>query len=400
MTNEGKKKLLILGAGPYQLSAIKKAASMGHEVYTVDNVPENPGHKFANRSFNCSTIDKEGVLKIARDLGIDGVCTFASDVAISTVGYINNRLNLNGVSEKAAIIISNKNEFREFQQSNNLPSPKSINTGKIDDFIKLSKDLVAPIIVKPIDASGSKGVTRVDSLVEEKLAKSFNSSIKYSIQKVVCAEEFVHGVEVGGDGFLENGKLAFVAITQKYLDNFIVTGHSFPTNISERDQERVVKEIERTCELVGYSSGPLNFDVMVSEGEVVIIEMSSRNGGNGIPMLIKESYGFDIEVAAIQHALGDKANVVVEKKQPSVSGSYVFGHEGDGVIKKLPDELELKKKIPELFYIYLAKEIGSRVSGFSNNSQMIGYCLLRFREKEDYEKIVGQVKKHLYIELE
>ena len=222
----------------------------------MDNIPGNVGGEYSNISFNCSTIDKDGVLKIAKENDVDGICTFASDVAIPTVGYVADHLELNGISEKSARLISNKANFRKFQKENHLNSPHYIFSDNLDEFLKKSEKLNPPLIIKPSDASGSKGIFQVETNNKEVLSSYFQKSIDYSIEKIVCAEEFIQGVEVGGDGFLKNGKLEFVAITEKYLDEFIVRGHSYPTNISNSDQLRVISEIEKTCNLLGHLDGP------------------------------------------------------------------------------------------------------------------------------------------------
>ena len=139
---------------------------------------------------------------------------------------------------------------------------------------------------------------------------------------------------------------------------------------------------------------------MVSDEEIVIIEMSSRNGGNGIPLLINESFGFDIEAATISYALNQPFDVNQNFKLLKSSGSFVFGCDGEGTIKNLPSQREIIEKCPEVFFLYFAKNIGDRVQGFENNSQMVGFCLFHLGEAFSYEDVVSQIKSNLKVEIE
>ncbi len=110
-------------------------------------------------------------------------------------------------------------------------------------------------------------------------------------------------VDVSGDGFLLDGRLCAI-VTQKYKQGFIPAGHSFPTQLSLTDQARVFEEVTETCQALGYRDGPVDFDVNISAERVVVIEMSPRLGGNGIPELIRRSTDVDLMDLTIRYALG------------------------------------------------------------------------------------------------
>ncbi|MBL7086352.1 MAG: hypothetical protein ISS28_04565, partial [Candidatus Cloacimonetes bacterium] len=134
------KKIMILGAGYNQLPAIKKAVELGLYVITVDYLPDNIGHKYSHRYVNCSTTDRECVLKYATELKIDGIMTLASDVATTTVAYVAEKLGINGSGYEIAKIMSNKSLFRSFQKKNKLAHPGFI-YGK--DYLKIEKEVVS-----------------------------------------------------------------------------------------------------------------------------------------------------------------------------------------------------------------------------------------------------------------
>jgi len=389
------KKILILGAGVFQLPGIRTAVDLGCHVITVDYLPGNIGHKFSHQNFNCSTTDKQGVLQIAEKLSVDGICTFSSDVASPTVGYVCDKLGLPGVTCHAANIMTNKHLFRAFMNENNLSSVKFVfgkNFEKIENNIQ---GLSFPIIFKPVDTSGSRGITKLNTYNFHSAQNAFKRAQDFSRSGIVCVEEFINGIEVGGDGFLIDGHFAFVAITQKYLDGFIVTGHRLPGSISEIDKQRVVLALEVCCQSLGYLNGPLNFDVFVEKDRVTIIEISARNGGNGIPSIIEHAFGVDVEAATLKYTLGEKLDIPKNIELSIGNASFVFGSHKSGLLKKITDLTHLSKKIPQVYDLQLAKKPGDFVETFDHNGNLIGYVLFDCEDNEEYLKITNRVKQEL-----
>jgi biotin carboxylase len=231
------KRLLILGAGTGQLPAILRAVERGLFVITADYLPDNVGHRYSHQSINCSTVDKAGILAAAKELDIDGIVTIASDVATASVAHVANHLGLPGCSVRTAETMSNKGRFRAAQQEHGLHSPAFLIGQEFSQVEEGMARLHPPLMFKPVDASGSRGISRVDGVDRQACMDAFSQARRYSRSDTVCVEEFVEGVEVGGDGFLLDGRLRFAAITHKHKCGYIVTGHNLPTNISSEDQE-------------------------------------------------------------------------------------------------------------------------------------------------------------------
>ena len=267
------KRIMILGAGPFQLPGIRRAAELGYHVISVDYLPENVGHQFSHESLNCSTTAQERLLSLAREAKIDGITTFASDVAVPSVAYLSEELGLRGPSVKTAGCFSRKSCFRKMQQDHQLSHPAFIEGQSFEEIRENLEGLNFPIVFKPVDSSGSRGVTRVERLEEDSCHSAFEKALEHSRCKKVCIEEFVHGVEVGGDAFLVDGEIQFMMFTHKRLNEFVVTGHSVPTNISQSDQKAARHEIAKHCEISGYRDGPINFDVMVTDRGMTVLEM-------------------------------------------------------------------------------------------------------------------------------
>jgi len=393
------KKIMILGAGISQLPAIKKAIELGFYVITVDYLPDNIGHKFSNQFIDCSTLDMEGVLRVARELNIDSIVTFASDVATQTVGFVAKQLDLPSYPTMVAKTFSNKDRFRAFQRNMGLNSPNFIIGKRFSDIKTQISKLSPSIMFKPVDSSGSRGISRIDQINHKNCMEAFKYAQSFSHSKTVCVEEFVEGIEIGGDCFLQKGQIAFIAITHKHMNGYVVSGHSLPTNITEKDQTRVCSEITKTFVAGGYTDGPLNFDVMVSPERITILEMSPRLGGNGIPMIIEHYTGVDLIAATLYYSLNLNVELKESNEKFNSCGSWIFGSNQAGTIRNITSKEELQNAVPEVFEYVLNYNIGDKVPEFIHNGNSLGYILFDCHFQPDYNEIVNRLKSELRLEV-
>lgn len=391
------KRLMILGAGPNQLPGIKRAVNLGYKVITVDNIPSSIGHKYSQQYVNCSTIDKESVLKAAVELEIDGIVTFASDVAIPTLGYVVEQLGLTGPGQSVAETMAYKTRFRVFQRENELNHPNFEIIERREDLKRQLSNLTPPLIFKPGDASGSRGISMVSKLDPESCSSAFEYAKGYSRSKTVCVEQYVEGIDVSGDGFLSDGRFTFAVITKKYKQDFVVTGHRIPTDISADDKNRVIAEVAKTCAAIGYMGGPLDFDVRISNDHVIVLELSPRLGGNGIPMIIERGTGVDLFSAAIQLSLRYQVKLPEKAEISRSCGALIFGSITEGTLKHLASDQEIMDAVPEIFEYYLSFKIGDEVPIFTHGGNSLGYVLFDCPPQSTYSSIVARIKNTLHI---
>ena len=392
--------VMILGAGPSQVSAIKKAVRLGYHVITVDYLPDNVGHKHSHRYVNCSTTDKEGVLRAASQNHVDGITTFCSDVAVPTVAYVSTRLGLPGFAECTAEVLSYKDRFREFQETNELDHPDFVSASSPQELMQKIAQLHFPVVFKPVDYSGSRGVSRVDRPDTRSWRHAFEHAWNFSRSGRVIAETFTNGIEVGGDAFLTGGRVVFAAISQKYLRGFVPTGHRFPTFLSENDQRRVVDEIEMTCRAAGYTEGALNYDIMVAPEQISVIEMSPRTGGNGIQELVERAFGVDLVALALQTAVSDPPSDVRPKTPITGCGSWILGSRKAGLLTELVTADEVMKAVPEVFDFQTDYQEGNRVPAFTHSGNRIGRILFDCRDAKHYARIVRRLARSCHFEVE
>ncbi len=392
---------MILGAGPFQVPVIQKAVDLGLYVITMDYLPDNVGHRLSHQYVNCSTTDREGVARAAKELAVDGICSFGSCVATLTVSYVCNQLGLPGVSFSVAETMSMKHRFRTFLRELGFPYPEFVVLHSFDELGTSLRNLRFPVIFKPVDSSGSRGMTKIVTPDDDAERAAFIHALRFSPSGMVCVEEFISGTEVGGDAIFVGGKLAFIAITHKRLDGLVVTGHSLPTNISVGDQRRVKATLERCCSALVYSDGPLNFDVIVTPERIVILEMSPRNGGNGIPEVIERATGIDVQVAKLRIALGESAQLP-DAGELCVRGvgSWIFGSDYGGVLKSIRGFEEIQADVPEVFQLFLALKPGCMVNRFDHGGNLLGYAVFDCETQAIYNSIATRIKHALRIEID
>lgn len=373
---------------------------MGYRIVTLDNIPENIGHRWSHASVNCSTTNAEGVVQAAVEHRVDGVCTFASDVAVPSVGRVVDQLGLPGVSQDVARTMSHKHEFRSFLAANGFRTPRFVFGSQWTEIETALTSLRFPVIVKPVDSSGSRGVSRIDEESSQAVRAGFEEAHTYSRSGLVCIEEFISGIEVGGDGLLVDGRFHFIAVTHKHMDGFIVKGHSFPTDIDSHQERIVENEVLACCRRIGCVNGPVNFDVIVNGESATLVEMSPRNGGNGIPQLVEAGFGFDLEGATLRLAVGDPLPEWTEPKSPIPVGSLVYGSRRGGRLSRILPVEELKSRVPEVFFHHSLYEVGDEVPAFGHNGALIGVVLFSIPSGSTYDACVTTIEKMLNIEVE
>ena len=212
------KRVLMLGGSLYQTYAIKEAVRLGYYVITCDYLPGNPGHKFAHEYHNVSTTDKEAVLALAKELKVDGVVAYASDPAAPTAAYVCEKLGLPTSPYKSVEILSNKDLFRDFLQKNNFICPKAKGYDTYEEALKDIDEYRLPVMVKPVDSSGSKGINKLTDWSQ--LEAFVEDALHYSRRKRFLIEEFIvkKGHQISGDAFSVDGKLAFYCFGNEFYD--------------------------------------------------------------------------------------------------------------------------------------------------------------------------------------
>jgi len=393
------KRILFLGASQFQIAPIIYAKEQGHYVITCDYLPNNPGHKFADEYHNISTTDKDAVLELAKRLKIDGIVAYASDPAAPTQAYVGNRLGLPSNPYESVMILARKDYFRDFLKKHDFLVPKSKSFYNVEKAYSWFRELEKPVIIKPVDSSGSKGVTKV--AVRGELKKAFNYALEFSREKKVVIEEFFYrdGYQVAGDGFVVDGNLVFRSWANEHFDKlsnqFVPIGESFPSIMNQENILKAQSETQRLLTLLNMKSGALNFDFHFNkEGEFSFLELGPRNGGNLIPEVIKYATGVDLVKYTVDAALGMDCSSLSMVDTKDYYSSYILHALNDGVVENIWYSDVIKNNIVEE-NIFI--KIGDKVKKFNGSHTTLGTMIMKFDSKEEMLEKMDNMEKYLKV---
>lgn len=342
------KKLLMLGGSPSQVIAIKKAKELGYYVIVCDYLEDNPGKRFSDEYYNISTMDKESVLKLAKLLSVDGVVCYISDPGIPTAAYVAEKLELPSFPYEAVEILSNKDVFRIFLQENNFNVPQSKGYSTLEEVKDEFHTFKLPVMIKPVDSSGSRGVSKIDSI--ELLPEKVEEALCFSRAKRFIVEEYIEkkGYQIGGECFLVNGEFAFSRLVNNHfgathINSFLPNGESWPCSMPTELQNKIHDEIQRLMKLLKMKNGPLIFEVLVDfEENIYILDIGVRNSGD-LTQVIKHVDGIDLIEYSIKAALVEDCSDLVMVDSNGYWGSYTIISEKAGLFHRIEIEEEFKR---------------------------------------------------------
>ena len=389
------KKIIFLGAAPHQIPAINEANNLGFKVITVDNRPDNPGHRLAYRSYsNVSTLDKEKVLEIAKDNNANGILSYASDVAMPTSIYVAQNLGLKHHPQKCIEILTNKNSFRKFLVANKLLPDfffeefSEYETGKASAFAKSRN---CAMVIKPVDSSGSKGVSILSKIDGIEVEKAIKSALNFSISKKIIIEKFISkkGPQICGDGYFENGKIKFVHFGdgQFYEGIHAPYGEIFPSTHTLTALEKTKELLTNVLNLSGFWKGTFNLDVIIDEfGNPFIIELGPRSGGNFIPDATFLQTNINMTKSIVQ--LASDSDHTLDINDFAMNFPVVACYMVHCFHKMKFDKIQISERIKDnILQINPYINSGSVLDSFKNSSHVAANVILKFNNIEEAQTI-------------
>lgn len=330
------KNLAIIGASYLQLPLIEKAKEMGYETHVFAWAANDVGEKAADHFYPINVVEVEIIAQKCREIGICGVCSIASDLCAVTVNYVADSLGLPGNTPKSSVKSTNKYLMRQAFKENGDPIPEYLLVDEYTDLCSLS--LQYPVIVKPTDRSGSRGVCKLDSF--QGLEDAVSHAISQGFEKKVLIEEFVDGQEYSVEGISFNGEHHILAVTMKYTTGapqFIETGHMEPAPIDHEVYLKICEVVTHALDSLDIKNSASHSEIKIdSNGNIFIIEIGARMGGDCIgSALVPYSTGIDYVKAVIQVACGIKPNLEQKWQTMPIRVRFLFTDED---IKQMEEE--------------------------------------------------------------
>lgn len=393
------KKLLLLGGSEQQIIAIKKAKEKNYYTILCDYLIDNPGQYFADKFYNISTTDRDAVLKIAIEENIDGIIAYASDPAAPTAAFVAEKLNLPTNPLWAVETLCNKDRFRKFLRENGFNTPVSEG---YNDFLVDKAKFNLPVIIKPVDSSGSKGATVLYSW--DNLEAALNYAFSFSRSHRIIVEEFLekkHNYLIGGDIFVFDGKIVVWGLLNCHRDNnvneLVPVGKSYPLDISLEDQKLAKNTLQDMINKLGLKFGSVNVELIIDKNNKVWpIDIGPRAGGNMIPDLLGMIFNLDLVELAVESSLGKKIEI-----NYSSTDCYYATHNLhtnlNGKYKKIVFSKDLEEKIIKKC-IY--KKPGDEVNYFDNASKALGIIFLKFDNLKEMHTILNSINNYYEVVVE
>lgn len=379
-------KIVIIGANDFQNPLILKAKELGYETHVFAWKDGSIGEKTADYFYPISIIEKEKILEQCKIIKPSAIVSIGSDLATITVNYIGKKLGLICNNPKDTLKCTNKYEMRKSFLENGVNVPKFIKVSPSE--IANIKNFEYPVIVKPTDRSGSRGIFLCNNIEEVKKVINISSDISFEGKAIV--EEFIEGEEYSCEGISQNGKHTLLAFTKKYTTgspNFIETGHIQPSGLTEEEKQKISEEIIKALNALNIQNSASHTEFKIDkEGNVKIIEIGARMGGDCIGShLVQISTGYDFLKMTLDVALGNKIDFKKIQNPQNAIIKFIF-NEND--IKKY--EI-ITKKFPEA--IYYKTEMKKENHLITDSSSRFGYFILNVDDKK-LEKIKDELKSN------
>lgn len=399
-----KRTILLLGGSRQQVVAIETAKRLGYRTVLCDYLPDNPGQHHADVFYQESTTDPELMLEIARKEHAEGVLAYASDPAALTQAYVAERLGLPTNPYASVEKLSVKHLFRRHLHESGLPCPKAVALPADgisgDDAVAASGGMRLPVVLKPTDSSGSKGVTVLEERDPESFAAAVAHAAEHSRNRILVLEEYIRATfprVIGGDVFVAHGKVAFwglmSCLRDESLGGLVPIGERFPSGLSHEQTMRVKWVIQKLVDSLHLEFGEMNVEIIVGEdGVPYFLELGARAGGNMIPVQLSDISGIDLVEANVRYAMGDDSMDVSfddEIDAPGIANcSYVPHASRGGIYEGLEIAPELR---PHIYRTVPYVDEGSRVERFDGANKALGILFLRFESVGQMEDMLERM---------
>lgn len=400
------KKILLLGGSPAQMIAIEKAKELGYYTVVCDYLSDNPGQFIADSFHLVSTTDKDAILRVAKAEEIDGIVAYSSDPAAPTAAYVANAMGLPGLDYEIVCHFCEKQLFRKYLNEHGFNTPGSLQVNiPYNKYDVDCTSLNLPVIVKPTDSSGSKGVTVLRDWAQ--LDQALSYAKKYSRNGILIIEEFIerdHPNVIEAEIFVVNGEIVSWGLINSIRDwdsnPLLPAGYSYPLDLSE-DRKKIVKiEIQKLIQSMGRPSGAFNIEMIIDKSNrLYFLDAGPRNGGNMLPEFISMVSGKDIVEATIKNAMGELGNI--DLKLDGETGGHwglaVLHSDRDGIFNGIKYREDVKKS---LIRQKIQKKIGDTINAFSTCNNLIGLSFFRFSSSKQMKDVMYNMSESIKIELQ
>lgn len=361
-----KKKMLLLGGGHAEIPLIQAAQSLDWYVITTGNAREGLGHPYADKNVFADFSDKDAMLELAKSEGVQAVCSGCNDFALLSTVYVCEKLGLPGHDSYVTNLeIHHKDKYRALATRLGIPTPRALVVRNAAEFEAAIAQLTFPIIVKPVDLTGGKGIHRAANADEARVA--YKDACSRTRQDHIVAEEFVQGSNHGFSAMLVKGKVAFAFSDneQYYINKYMVSGANSPSTSSGKTLAMLREYSERIAQKLHLVDGILHIQYIErANGTPIIIEICRRPPGDLYIKFVKYATGIDYPKFIVQAETGEDISGIADVPTKGfwlrhcIMADYQAGENGcSGTVREVTFTPEIQGNIVEKFLWYKPGEV-------------------------------------------
>lgn len=383
-----KKKVLIFGVGELQKSIIRRAKLMGLYTVGIDPAADAACHDEVDAFEVVGGQDYEGTCAVIEKYGINAIVTAATDKPLVMMARIAEKYGFPFYSVKTAQWSTDKFQMKHRFELGDVPHAQ----GRLISKLEEAEGLVFPVIVKPRDNSGSRGVKLCRD--KNELQISIDEALENSKLDTVLVEEFIEGPEYSIEGLHHDGKSEVIQFTEKKTTEFpynVELGHIQPANISDENKQKIREIIAKIGKALNFENCPSHTELKINERGIFVIETSPRLGGDYITSTLTSlSTGVNLEDELLKISLGEKINP--SPKAVQYSGVRFFSFEEGNVIKHVPNE-ELVKGWPHVVDFSFDLQLGEKVHQITSSLNRYGHITLIAGNRESIDDAFDKYEK-------
>lgn len=391
-----KKKLLVLNGSHSDIPLINSAKSLGFYVITSGNNPKLIGHAYSDERCWADFSRPDAILEIAQKLKIDAVCSCSNDFGIITASYISEKLGLPGHdSYETTKILHHKDLFKKYSIENDVPTPYAESFDNIDKALSSISKRKFPLIIKPIDLTGGKGVSVVRSV--EKCVEAIKLSFSLSHLKRIVIEDFIEGTQHSFSSFIVKGKVVFYFSDNEYsyLNPYLVSTSAAPAINVHDVADSLVQTIERMAKSLSLKDGIFHIQYLYNDKKAYILEITRRCSGDLYPYPVNYATGLDWATWIVKAETGMDCSGFPKATQKGYCGRHCIMSSRNGVIKRIVIDKQIEGNIYDRL-IWSGK--GDRINNYM--ADKTGIVMLKYDSMDEMLEKTERITSLIYMDLE
>lgn len=396
-------KLLILGGSNVQLNAVKRAKGKGHTVIVSDYYEDAPAKDISDFAEMTSTFDIDNNLRVAEKYKIDGVLTLGTDQPVYTVAKVAEALRLpRFLDVETAKAVTNKKVMKRIFQSNNIPTANFKFISKDFSDVQL-EGLKFPIVVKPLDSQGQRGVYKLDSISE--IRAVFDKILSFSRENEILVEEYYQSEEITISGWVHEGNVYVLTVTDRvcyhnYPHIGVCVAHDFPSEFLGDYYDEIIQLTHKITAAFDIKEGPIYYQLLIGAEGIKVNEIACRIGGAYEDEFIPQVTGVDVLDMLIESSVGNAIDVSILKdysliqNNKHLSVQMIFAERGE--VQRLNDMEKLKLQPGVIQGKYNIKP-GSIIGNIENATARAGYMIVVGENQEELQSNISKAYEEIKI---